>query len=139
MSRQLRRFARGEEVGLEVEAGELDSDLIDIATLGGGDPRNAELTGTKALMLAVLEDGIRSYLGNAKSVAQEADHWIHSGQRRSPFSFVVVCETLNLDPEAVRRVLQRLRSEQVSPKKVFPRARPNVRMAGRIYVRRKRR
>jgi hypothetical protein len=75
-------------------------------------------------MLAVLEDAIRSYLaGDDKS---EAELWIFGRQRRSVFSFVVVCETLGLEPQAVRGALRRLSEKQVPPS-LLPRSRPNAR------------
>lgn len=101
----------------------------------GGEPRSGQLTGTKALMLAVLEDGIRSYLGSSRVIAHEAEYWIHSHRRHSPFSFVVVCEMLGLDPDAARKTLRRMKSDNVSPRKALPRARHNVRIPGRVYAR----
>lgn len=120
-----------------MEAPEMDHELDQIHILTGGEPRQGEFSGTKALMLAVLEDGIRSYLGNARIAADEADLWVHSERRRSPFSFVVVCETLNLNPDAVRRVLREMRAGHISARKAFPRARPNVRMTSRLSMRRR--
>ena len=117
---------------------DLDDDDFDLARLQpvtGGEPRSGQLTGTKALMLAVLEDGIRSYLGGSKIIAQEAEFWIHSHRRQSPFSFVVVCEMLGLDPDAVRKTLKRMKTQHVSPRKALPRARHNVRIPGRVYAR----
>jgi hypothetical protein len=103
----------------------------------GGEPRGkGQLTGTKALMLAVLEEGIRSYLGKSRVIAHEAEFWIYSHRQRSPFSFAVVCETLGLDPDAVRATLKRLKSENVPPRKALPRARHNVRIPGRVHARR---
>src|SRR2546426_2431102 len=101
---------------------DLEDDVLDPSrgqSLTGGEPRTGQLTGTKALMLAVLEDGIRSYLGNAKIIAQEAEFWVHSHRRQSPFSFVVVCEMLGLDPDAVRKTLKRMKSQHVSPRKAL--------------------
>ena len=120
---------------LEREEPDLDLELLRSATLAGGEPRQGQLTGTKALMLAVLEDGIRSYLSSVRGVAQEAEFWVHSEKRRSPFSFVVVCEMLGLDAEAVRRALMRLREQRVAPRKAMPRTRPNVRGSGRVCIR----
>jgi len=137
MSTQTRRLAPIEKPGGNVEAPEMDNELDQIHILAGGEPRQGELSGTKALMLAVLEDGIRSYLGNARVAADEADLWVRSERRRSPFSFVVVCETLNLNPDAVRRVLREMRAGHISPRKAFPRARPNVRMTSRLSMRRR--
>jgi hypothetical protein len=109
--------------------------VLHLQSVTGGEPRSGQLTGTKALMLAVLEDGIRSYLGGAKIISQEAEFWIHSHRRQSPFSFVVVCEMLGLDPDAVRKTLKRMKGERVSPRKAIPRARHNVRIPGRVYAR----
>jgi hypothetical protein len=117
---------------------DLDDEGLDptrVQSVTGGEPRSGQLTGTKALMLAVLEDGIRSYLGAARIVAQEAEFWIFSHRRQSPFSFVVVCEMLGLDPDAVRKTLKRMKTDNVSPRKALPRARHNVRIPGRVYAR----
>jgi hypothetical protein len=65
-------------------------------------------TGTKALMLAVFEDGIRCYLGNKKRLQREAEIWMYCS-RRLVFSFDVLCETFGLDPNATRRALRQLR------------------------------
>ena len=124
-------LARG--VGFDLEDDDLD--LLRLAPVTGGEPRSGQLTGTKALMLAVLEDGIRSYLGNSRIISQDADYWIHSHKRQSPFSFVVVCEMLGLDPDAVRKTLRRMKEQKVSPRKAIPRARHNVRIPGRVYAR----
>ncbi len=120
---------------LHRDESEIDVDLVRSASLAGGEPRNGQLTGTKALMLAVLEDGIRSYLSGSRSVAQEAEFWVHSEKRRSPFSFIVVCEMLGLDTGAVRLALKRLRERRVPARKALPRARPNVRVSGRVCAR----
>jgi hypothetical protein len=126
-----RSFAR--RVGFDMDDDDLD--LFRLQPVTGGEPRSGQLTGTKALMLAVLEDGIRSYLGGSKLVAQEAEFWIYSHRRHSPFSFSVVCEMLGLDPEAVRKTLKRMKAQNVSPRKAIPRARHNVRIPGRVYAR----
>lgn len=122
--------------GVGSAAADDDVDLLLRHPVTGGEPRSGQLTGTKALMLAVLEDGIRSYLGGSRVVASEAEFWIHSHRRHSPFSFVVVCEMLGLDPDAVRKTLKRMKSQNVSSRKVFPRARHNVRIPGRVHARR---
>jgi hypothetical protein len=76
--------------------------------LGGGEPHCAELTGTRALMYAVLEEALRDYRGGQPHLRAQAEGWFASG-RRWPFSFVVVCETLGLEPTAVRGALRRWR------------------------------
>jgi hypothetical protein len=121
--------------GVSFHADDDDLHALLIHPVTGGEPRSGQLTGTKALMLAVLEDGIRSYLGSSRVIAHEAEFWIHSPRRHSPFSFVVVCEMLGLDPDAVRKTLERMKNENVSPRKALPRARHNVRIPGRVYAR----
>lgn len=100
--------------------------------LGGGEPRTAAPSGIKALLLAVLEDGIRSYLSPIKELRAEAEYWVGSGRARSPFCFVVICETLGLEPTAVRQALERLRTQRVNPGRAIGRTRPNVRRAHRV-------
>lgn len=111
-----------------------DTDLT--AELGGllasGEPRHSMLGGIRGLLLAVLEDGIRSYLSSAPEIRAEAEYWVSSRRARSPFSFVVICETLGLEPSAVRGALERLRAQRINPARVIARSRPNVRRAHRV-------
>lgn len=105
----------------------MDADeLLHLVSFKGGEPRTGQYTGTKALMLAVLEDGIRSYLGPAGRVRTEAERWITTGKGRSPFSFITICETLGLEPDAVRRALAKLESRKPS-RRALGRLRGNVR------------
>jgi len=132
MSRsETRLLAR--HIGIEGE--DEDLRILHFQPVTGGEPRAGQLTGTKALMLAVLEDGIRSYLSGSRVVATEAEFWIYSHRRQSPFSFSVVCEMLGLDPDAVRKTLKRMKSQNISGRKALPRARHNVRIPGRVYAR----
>jgi hypothetical protein len=101
-------------------------DIAALVGIGGGETRTAPYTGTKALMLAVLEDAIRAYLSHEPRARAEAEQWVLSRQRRSVFSFAVVCETLSLEPKAVRGALRRLRAQEISPDRI-PRSRPNAR------------
>jgi hypothetical protein len=87
-------------------------------------------------MLAILEDGIRSYLSPVGRIRTEAEYWVKSARSRSPFSFAVVCETLGLEPSAVRAALERMRVKNVSPRRAIARSRPNVRRTGRLMGRR---
>lgn len=109
--------------------------LIKVNAVGGGESRRGPLTGTRALMLAVLEDGIRSYLGKRRTLADEAELWIDSRRRTTPFCFDVVCETLGLDPGAVRKALHRMKDAKTPANKVLPRVRNNVRIPGRVCLR----
>ena len=127
-----RSFANGTGFAFDDE----DLTLQRLQPVTGGESRSGQLTGTKALMLAVLEDGIRSYLGGARNIAQDAEYWIYTPRRQSPFSFIVVCEILGLDADAVRKTLKRMKDDHISPRKAFPRARHNVRIPGRVYARR---
>lgn len=133
MDRSNRR-GLAQSFSFDVEDDELR--LAACESLSGGESRTGQLTGTRALMLAVLEDGIRSFLGNSRLLAQDAEYWIYSHRRHSPFSFVVVCEILGLDPDAVRRTLTKMKEDNVSPRQAIPRARHNVRVPGRVHPRR---
>jgi len=115
------------------DAIEFELHAIRLAPLAGGEPRTAEYTGTKALMLAVLENGFRSYFSPKVRIRAEAERWVRSPQGRSPFSFTVVCETLGLEPDAVRSALRRLRANQpaLAPPAI-KRSRPNVHRYGRL-------
>lgn len=73
---------------------------------------------TKALMLAVLEDGIACYQSyffqpsrtNAR-LFREAEEWINS-EDDGIFSFNSICETLNLHADNLRHGLHRWKSRQ---------------------------
>ena len=110
---------------------DIDLDLVRLVSLGGGEPRTSEFTGSMALMLAVLEDGIRSYLSPIERTRAEAEAWIESRRSDMLFSFGVVCQTLGLEPGAVRRALHRLRDKSAPVRKTLKRSRPNVRRSGR--------
>ena len=118
-----------------------DDDTLELLRnpLSGGQARTSQLTGTKALMLAVFEDGIRSFLTGRRLIAAEAEDWLNSGQRYSPFTFVVICETFGLDPYAVRTTVKRMKEEHRSPGEILPRVRNNVRIPGRVCLRKRRR
>ena len=87
--------------------------------LGGGEPRCSEYTGTKALMMAVLEGGIRDYCGAAGRRQTEAEYWVRSN-RRGTFSFAVVCETLGLDPSRRSPGIGAIETSIVTPVRSHP-------------------
>jgi len=67
----------------------------------------------RALMLAVLEDAIRSFAderrtrsGRRRRPAREAEAWLFADDHAWPFSFVNVCAVLDLSPSAVRTALR---------------------------------
>ncbi len=92
---------------------------------GGGERRTGPFTGPKALMFAVLQDGIRSYFSRKVRVREEADRWVSDTRARSVFSFTVICETLGLEPSALCKGLRRLRARGATPG-VIGRSRPGV-------------
>jgi hypothetical protein len=91
-------------------------------------------SGIRALMLAVLEDAIHSLRSSEWLVRAEAEQWITSGERRYVFSFAVICETLDLEPSAVRRSVIGLLDKKRRSGRLMRRSRPNVRRAGAIQL-----
>jgi hypothetical protein len=74
---------------------------------------NRRWGGEQFLMAAVLEDAIAMYLkptssgtSQARHVLRDARQWLHSEDRSWVFSFLRICEALNLDPDAIRRSLR---------------------------------
>jgi len=94
--------------------------------VGGGESRAAPCIGIKALMLAMLEDAMRAYLGPEDRERHEAALWMASGRSQWVFSFAVVCETLGLEPSAVRAAVVRMRQNGRSATS-RTRSRPNSR------------
>jgi hypothetical protein len=77
-----------------------------------GARHDSQASGEKALMLAVLEDGIRCFQehlrnprSNPRLLSQQAEAWIRAVDYDWPFSFNNVCETLRIDPGALRAAL----------------------------------
>jgi hypothetical protein len=72
--------------------------------------RKTPLEPEKALVLAVLEDGIRCFQDNIfpqnrkkQLLFEEAQEWLFSDELDGIFSFVSVCAMLGLDPSYIRR------------------------------------
>ncbi len=103
---------------------------------GNTTPQASSFSGTKGLLLAVLEDGVRSYLSPVAELRAEAEYWVNSSRGRSPFCFVTICETFGLEPSAVRLALERMRAQHANPARAIGRTRPNVRRAHRVSQRR---
>jgi len=64
------------------------------------------LTGELQLRLAVLEDCLRSLLAarDRRTRALRCDlAWIESRDRNGPFAFEILCETLGIDADRLRR------------------------------------
>lgn len=73
----------------------------------------------RALMLAVLEDGIACFEGHFfkpsrtnEKLYHQAEEWINS-KDDGVFSFNNVCETLGLDPERLRKGLEQWKVKQI--------------------------
>jgi len=78
--------------------------------------RRQVLEGERRLLFAVLEDAVECYLKNmdARSRKQrllfyEAQSWVNSRNRTGLFAYETLCEALNIDSEALRRLLDRRR------------------------------
>jgi hypothetical protein len=66
----------------------------------------------KRLMIAVLQTAVDDYRtpapgGRPARVRQQAVEWVSSTDRSWAFSFENVCEAVGLDPQALRRSLDR--------------------------------
>jgi hypothetical protein len=76
--------------------------------------RRVPLEPEKALMLAVLEDGVRSFqenlfaeTGKKRALFVEAREWLFNDGFEHVFSFSSVCSSLGLSPGYIRRGLKR--------------------------------
>jgi hypothetical protein len=79
------------------------------AQMPGGARWDADTSGPRALMLAVLEDAIRCIEEgrgrcrfDIRRRAAEAEAWVRCDRGEWPFSYVNICEVLGFDPDAVR-------------------------------------
>jgi hypothetical protein len=100
---------------------------------------DASLQPEKRLMLAVLEDAVgtfQKYAGatsrRSRRLHAEAEEWFADSDVTWPFAFRNICQALGLEPEWLRRGLERWRLEQTqtteSPKVLrFPFRRVNGR------------
>jgi hypothetical protein len=77
-------------------------------------PLRLKMNGVRRLMAAILTDGVESFcktLGAAskkkQTAAAEASAWIFSDDRSGLFSFLNLCEALDMDPAYVRDGLRR--------------------------------
>jgi hypothetical protein len=81
--------------------------------------RSSAWTGEQRLMAAVLEDAVAvcsranvPRASKARHVLRESLRWLRSNDRAWMFSFLRICETLDLDPAAIRRGIRVLRGEE---------------------------
>lgn len=88
--------------------------------------RKIPLEAERTLLLAILEDGIRSFqenlfatAGKRRTIFEEANEWIFSDDDTWFCSFVSICTLLNLEPRYIRRGLGEweARARQAAQKK----------------------
>ena len=79
------------------------------AQVSGGARWDADMSGPRALMLAVLEDAVRCIEEGrwqrrfrTRRLAAEAQAWVWCDRADWPFSFVNICEVLGFDVDAMR-------------------------------------
>lgn len=85
-------------------------DSVAAESLFVSNAKNGPVGAERELLLAVLSDAIEcywKYQNSAKRSAfrlyQDAKHWIFAENDSLPFSFIEVCEMLQLDPSYMRR------------------------------------
>jgi hypothetical protein len=81
--------------------------------------RGTAWTGEQRLMAAILEDAVvvttkqeAPRTSKGRHVLRETLRWIRSNDRTWTFSFLRICETLDLEPTAIRRGIRVLRGEE---------------------------
>jgi len=110
-----------------------------------GARRDSYISGEKALMLAVLEDGIRCFQehlrnprSNPRLLSQQAEEWIRAVDYEWPFSFVNVCETLGIDGDALRGALLAWKAKRLAEVNESGRPTPTEKKVYRLHLRTKR-
>jgi hypothetical protein len=110
-----------------------------------GARRDSYVSGEKALMLAVLEDGIRCFQehlrnprSNPRLLSQQAEDWIRAVDYEWPFSFNNVCETLGIDPSALRGALLAWKAKRLAERQQADGPTPTAKKVYRLHLRTKR-
>ena len=110
-----------------------------------GARRDSQASGEKALMLAVLEDGIRCFQehlrnprSNPRLLSQQAEAWIRAVDYDWPFSFNNVCETLGIDPSALRAALLAWKAKRLAESATNGGPTPTDKKVYRLHLRTKR-
>ena len=77
--------------------------------------------GVRALISAILSDAVICFKMHIKEknprsrrLGREAEEWFFRNDPGWPFSFISICEALNLDPECIRQGLQQWRKTSTS-------------------------
>lgn len=91
--------------------GPIEPDTM-LSTQYFGRMTSTERSGERRLLIAVLEDGVLTYLKyanardpGARALFDEAAQWIESSER-DLMAFETICHTVGLDPEYIRRGLR---------------------------------
>jgi hypothetical protein len=107
--------------------------------------RDSQASGEKALMLAVLEDGIRCFQehlrnprSNPRLLSQQAEAWIRAVDYEWPFSFNNVCETLGIEPGGLRRALLDWKAKRLAERDADGGPTPTAKKVYRLHLRTKR-
>ena len=110
-----------------------------------GARRDSYVSGEKALMLAVLEDGIRCFQehlrnprSNPRLLSEQAEAWIRAVDYDWPFSFNNVCETLGIDPSALRAALLAWKAQRLAERTERDMPTPAAKKVYRLHLRTKR-
>jgi hypothetical protein len=110
-----------------------------------GARRDSYISGEKALMLAVLEDGIRCFQehlrnprSNPRLLSQQSEAWIRAVDYEWPFSFNNVCETLGIDPSALRSALLGWKAKRLAERELHGAPTPTSKKVYRLHLRTKR-
>jgi hypothetical protein len=113
-----RSTRRGPAVGAPrtLPLGSLLEDAETAVSFGAVYRRAEPAEGERRLLLAVLEDGIRTLLkhagatrGRARTLQREALTWLLSDAHTDVFAFASICEALEIDPGRLRgQVLARV-------------------------------
>ena len=84
----------------------------------GSRHQNHHVPGEMALIQSVLEDAIDCFQKQFGAprfrdyrIAKEAEQWFFTDDYKWPFSFVNICSVLNIDPEYIRRGLNKQKAD----------------------------
>lgn len=105
---------------ITTEGSQDGGDLLPSQFFSGGD-LGSNMEAERSLMAAVLidalrifEKGVRSHRTRLKRF-REVEEWFMEDDTEWPYSFQNICSELGLNPETIRDVLQKVRSEEMKP------------------------
>ena len=104
------------------------------AQASGGVRWDAETSGPRALMVAVLDDAVRCIEEGrwqrrfrTRRLAAAAEAWVRCDRADWPFSFLNICDVLGFDADALRSRLLTTRSTASDGRRLRVRARIRIR------------